>query len=186
MSAHNSKTLFLLGGHDLEMITIRQMLEVAGYVDITASKDFSKLLAYADYHLSWNEAKWKAYDELIRLAIKNGFNITGIELFETDDYKKPQDAELIDHHNEYSHFLCSIEQVAKKLNVQLSRWQRLVAENDKGYIPAMQKAGASQQEIEEIRKADRKAQGVTDEDERLAEKSINLNLRTHKGLTIRC
>ncbi len=53
-------------------------------------------------------------------------------------------------------------QIPELLNIELSRWQQLIAANDCGYIPAMLKMDASNNEIEAIRKADRKAQGVTD------------------------
>ena len=52
----------------------------------------------------------------------------------------------------------------------------LVAANDAGYIPAMQALGATEDEIIEIRRRDRAAQGVTEDDELLAEKSIAENL----------
>ena len=50
---------------------------------------------------------------------------------------------------------------------------QLVAANDSRYIPGMIKLGASREEIDDIRRADRAAQGVSEgDDERLAEESL--------------
>ena len=54
-----------------------------------------------------------------------------------------------------------VEQVAERLGVTRDRWRRLVALNDRGYIPAM--AGAT---------ADRRAQGVTAAQEMAAETDL--------------
>jgi hypothetical protein len=48
----------------------------------------------------------------------------------------------------------------------------LVAANDRGYIPAMLELGATKEEINAIRIADRKAQGVTPEEEAAAEEAL--------------
>jgi len=45
---------------------------------------------------------------------------------------------------------------------------KLIAANDVGYIPAMLEMSATEKEIADIRKADRKAQGVSEADEQQA------------------
>ena len=67
---------------------------------------------------------------------------------------------------------------------------QLVAANDSRYIPGMIKLGASREEIDDIRRADRAAQGVSEgDDERLAEESLKSckgdasNLYVVKSLT---
>jgi len=91
---------------------------------------------------------------------------------------------IIDHHYEEENKPSSIEQIAELFQIELNRWQRLVAANDKGYIPAMKCLCASEIEIKQIREADRKAQGVTEVDEKLAEESIEKNKTEQNGIII--
>jgi hypothetical protein len=70
------------------------------------------------------------------------------------------------------------------LNDQLTRKQELIAANDRGNIPAMIEMGATPDEIDEIRRRNREAQGVTAEDEWLAEASIRDQMRVVKGITV--
>lgn len=167
MSTTLSQKLFLLGGYDLEMLTIRQMLE--------DRKD----CVVIDKHLRWDNAKLSAYhDELQTYAN----NIYGIELQE--DLVPPANYHRIDHHNDLDGLPSAVEQVAEVLGVPLSRDQQLVAANDKGYIPAMQQLAATAEEIDNIRKRDRAAQGITAEEEMLAERSVSENLTRCGTLTI--
>ena len=160
--------LFLLGGYDLEMWTIKQMLE--GRDDCVI----------ADKHLQWDNALLSAYqDELQNYA---DCCIYGIELKE--DIPLPPYYHRIDHHNDLSGNPSSLEQVAEIIGTKLNCFQQLVAANDKGYIPAMQAMGASKEDIDEIRRKDRALQGVSVEDERLAELSISKNLKKYGGVTI--
>ena len=159
---------FLLGGHDLEMLTIRELLEQNQYVQ---EKD------YLDRHLGWG-AKLSDYADSFK---KDKVNVA-IELLE--DTPQPPQYLRIDHHNELNTLPASIEQVAALLNTPLSRHQQLVAANDKGFIPALQDFGASATEIADIRRRDRAAQGVTDEDEHLAELSIQNSKEIVNGITV--
>ena len=84
-----------------------------------------------------------------------------MEDIEIDDEWKDR-YHRIDHHNEYCHLPSSLEQVASVLGVELNRKQRLIAANDVGYIPAMKALMATDEEIAEIRREDRRAQGVTE------------------------
>lgn len=151
------KALFLLGGHDLEMMTIKETLECEG-------------IAYADHGLGWNGALLSSYGEEIAEAERNGQDIYGIELKE--DISLPIGYHRIDHHNDLAANPSSIEQVYELLDITIDRHAELVAANDRGYIPAMRQAGATDEECKAIRREDRKAQGVTENDERLAEQSI--------------
>jgi hypothetical protein len=146
------KRLFLLGGYDLEMRAIREILDREGE-------------RYIDKNLSWG-AKLSDY----RDELKDDYLFIGIELIE--DITPPQNYISIDHHNNLQSNPSSLEQIGNILGVELSRKERLIALNDSGYIPAMVEYGATQREIDEIRKKDRKAQGVTRDDELLAIESI--------------
>ncbi len=159
--------IFLLGGKDLEMEEIKKILK-------------SHNVNFIDNNLSWG-AKLSDYKNELKEVTPDKI-IVGIEL--TNDIKISNKYILIDHHNENSRNNSSIEQIAEMLDIKLNRYQKLVAENDKGYIQAMMKAGASEKEIEIIRKNDRKAQGVTKKDEKLAEKSIKNNKQKMQDVII--
>lgn len=146
------KPIFLLGGHDLEMITIRQLLDRNGQL-------------YHDLCLQWG-APLSAYSRFFH----PDKHYIGIELRE--DTTPPPRYLAIDHHNERATEPSSIEQVAALLGVSLSRYEQMVAANDKGYIPAMEAMGCTPEEIKTIREADRRAQGVTELDEMLARQSL--------------
>jgi len=155
---------FLLGGYDLEMVTIRQLLEEHNYI-------------FHDNHLAWG-ACLSAYKDILN----NEEHFVGIELIE--DIELPANYTGIDHHNENNDRPSAIEQVAELLGIELSRYQQLVAANDRGYITAMKAAGASNQDIEEIRRKDRAAQGVTEMDELLAEYQIGKYFQFEKDIGI--
>ena len=162
--------LFLIGGKDLEMEAILQLLT------------YNQLL-FADHNLAWG-AKLSSYQTLL-----NDYQtFVGIELI--SDIAHPQHYILIDHHNENSHKRSSLEQIIElleknlHLKIEFTRDLQLIAANDKGYVHAMFNMGAKLQEVADIRRRDRKAQGVTPEDELLAEQSIRENLTIEGGITI--
>lgn len=153
--------LFLLGGHDLEMYTIAEMLK-------------ENHLLYKDNSLQWHNACLSQYKKEIQLYGNHpSLLIFGIELQE--DMPLPCNYIRIDHHNTYTSLPSALEQVAELLHLPLNRYQSLVAANDKGYIAGMLAIKATSEEIEQIRYEDRRAQGVTEVDEELAEKAIQEN-----------
>lgn len=166
--------LFLIGGSDLEMATIKRLLTDNG---------FSEGQNIADHHLRWG-AKLSDYQNLFN----DLRTFVGIEL--TQDVDPPPRYINIDHHNENSYKSSSLEQVIEllkndlKLKIEFTRDLQLIAANDKGYITAMLELNATKEEIADIRQRDREAQGVTEEDERLAEESILNHLTVEKGITV--
>ncbi|MGC8866147.1 MAG: hypothetical protein ACP5O2_10565 [Bacteroidales bacterium] len=140
-------TLFLLGGYDLEMLTIRRLLKRKGY-------------NFVDKKLSWG-AKLSAYKE----SFDTLHHYIGIELI--DDITPPARYTSIDHHNNDYEKPSALEQVAALVGHSLTRYEQLVAANDKGYIPAMQALGASKEEILRIRRKDRAAQGISLKEEKI-------------------
>lgn len=157
MKPDKTHTIFLLGGYDLEMLEIKKLL-------------LAEKFKVIDIKLSWKNAWLSKYARFFNKTKR----FVGIELRE--DIKPPLHYQLIDHHNENSHMPSAIEQVADLIGVKLTREQQLIAANDKGYIPAMKSLGATDDEIADIRRRDRAAQGVTEEDERSADESIKNNL----------
>ncbi len=166
------KKVFLLGGHDLEMMTIKSIVE--------RRKDCLVL----DKELRWDNAMLSAYQEEIERYQEA--ELYAVELME--DLELTEDAikqfHKIDHHNDMSGLPSSLEQVASILDIELNRFQKLVAANDSGYIPAMKVLQATDDEVMEIRRQDRAAQGVTEEDEQLAEESIASQLQKSNQLWI--
>ena len=153
----NKKIIFFLGGYDLEMITIKELLE-------------QNDIKFIDKNLSWGTKLSNYQDELENY---NGYTIYGIEL--ELDIEVPNNYIEIDHHNKNSHKNSSLEQVAQIINIALNRFQKLVSANDSAYIKGMKKLCATKEEIENIRAKDRKAQGITEKDEDLAIKSLETN-----------
>jgi len=168
MTTNRNQTVFLLGGYDLEMITIKQMLE--GREDCVV----------IDKYLRWDNAKLSKYQQELKSLPEH--TIYGIELQE--DIVPPTNYHRIDHHNDWDSKPSVLEQVAQILDVELNRYQKLVAANDKGYISAMQQLSATEEEIADIRKRDRAAQGVTEQEEKLAELSLAQHLCKYGGLFV--
>lgn len=166
--------IFLLGGYDLEMIAIKTLL-------ITLAEESDSTFTIEDKNLAWG-AKLSEYTAIIENADVYQ-KIYGIELINDLQITLPPNYVDIDHHNEKSELPSSIEQIAELFNVKLNRKQQLVALNDKGYIPAMLEFGATDEEINAIRKADRKAQGVTIEQEQQAEIDVG-NAKEESGVLI--
>lgn len=153
-----NKRVFLLGGKDLEMREIKNLLS-------------SKNEIYENKNLSWG-AKLSFYkDELEKYKNDESITIYGIEL--EKDIEISNDYIEIDHHGKNDDKPSSLEQIAEILNIDLTKEQKLIAANDSRYICGMKNLCAIQDKIENIRKLDRKIQGVTQEDEELAKESIN-------------
>jgi hypothetical protein len=159
---HTSRDyLFFLGGHDAEMVAIKEILIIHN-------------IQFYDNFLTWG-AKLSAYKKELKF-IQTGQVPVFVEL--TLDIKPPDGSIIIDHHNENSgkNTKTSLEQTAELLKIQLTRRQFLISANDRGYIEEMKQSGAANEEIEEIRKFDRVCQGVTEDDELNAEISIKNNM----------
>lgn len=155
----NKKKIFLLGGYDLEMLEIKKILN-------------ENNIQYEDEKLSWENAKISAYNQKLEKYIMDNVVIYGIEL--EADIKLPEKYMEIDHHGKNDDKPSSLEQIAKILNIELSREQKLIAANDGRYISGMKNLCATKKEIDDIRKRDREAQGITEEDELLAKKSFEI------------
>lgn len=96
----------------------------------------------------------------------------------------------IDHHryagDDRSNPKSSLEQVADLLGIELTRHQILVAENDKGWIPGMERVGASPDEIKIVRAQDRLSQGVNPEQEAQAVRDLEGAEWKNRKVLIRC
>lgn len=161
--------LWISPNNDLEAKAIVELLQ----------KNNENLLVTAQ---QWG-ASWENLEEEIKTKIKEAKDkqeaIYGIELqgdldgvINIDHHKYGDD----DRRNPKS----SIEQVADILGVELSLDEKFISENDKGYIPAMEKLGKElgigeedlQEIIANIRMRDRAMQGITPEQEAQSEEAI--------------
>jgi hypothetical protein len=154
----NSETpyTFFLGGHDLEMVTIRELLA-------------SKGIPYFDRQLSWG-AKVSDYRTDIEASISGNKIPVLVEL--TLDLQFAESVIVIDHHNQGAgeKVPTSLEQVFQLLQCPSMQWTRhfdLVAANDRSHIQGMLELNppATLHELRRIRALDRKSQGITAEEE---------------------
>ncbi len=155
---------FFLGGRDLEMATIHELLLASGI----APEDLH------DGQLPWG-AKVSAYREQIERALAAGRTPVLVEL--EDDLGLGDGAIHIDHHGPRGGGSAptSLHQIFALLQLPADRWTawfERVAANDRGWIPELRALGLTDQEIASIRAADRKAQGITADDETGAEQAI--------------
>lgn len=157
-----SRYVFFLGGYDAEMVEIRDIL-------------LSRNAQFFDKRLQWGASVSAYKDDIANLSPDAIPVLIELKL----DHPTPTNSIIIDHHDEKAGKCqkTSIEQVAELLGIELTRKQKLISANDRGHIRAMKELCATDEEIIDIRTMDRKAQGVTDKDERFAEESIKTNLK---------
>lgn len=155
--------VFFLGGRDLEMATIRDLLQ-----EVIPGRFYDKALTWG--------ATASAYREEIIATLACGLMPVLVELI--DDLGLPSARiVIVDHHGERAgeHRPTSLHQVFALLGLPGKRWTRwfeLVAANDRGYIPALMEIGATREEIFNVRAADRAAQGITPEEEAAGERAV--------------
>jgi hypothetical protein len=151
---------FFLGGCDLEMVAIAQLLRAQNNTVVH------------DRSLEWG-VKASEYTTEIDACLKAGHRAVLVEL-EVDLNLSEAIAAgrviLIDHHRLRSGraIPTSLEQIFRLLKCPQSGWTRefqLIAANDRGHVSHMHSIGATTEELTEIRKRDREAQGITPEQE---------------------
>lgn len=165
--------IYFLGGKDVEMKVIEKRLKRSN------KKYFNKELAWG--------AKIQDYSEQISEVLRNGDNPIAIELAGAETIAGVVD---IDHHNDKFGRPASLLQVMDRLGAKTSLFDELIAANDSGFIPAMEKvieryrygieesAGREifeqlkEKWIKVIRKMDRKEQGIKPEQEKQAEEAV--------------
>lgn len=157
MPEEKQHRIFLLGGRDLEMITIRDLLIEHGYKDGRIEPDAP--LLYFDRDLEWG-AQWSAYSDIVNNARYAEYTIYGIELGVDMDLRGK--CRLVDHHNCKAFKRTSLLQVAELLGIKkdkLTERQKLVSANDWGHRAGLREAGATEAEIRSIRIEDLTKQG---------------------------
>lgn len=187
--------VYFLGGRDLEMETIAGLLREQGFSEVAempAGVPVAQLFPedarlFFNFHLAWG-ARASAYETAIHACLAQQKRPVLVEL--SDDLQLGERELLIDHHGALAGAdqPTALHQVFQRLGLPASQWTRhfeLVAANDRGYIPAMQAAGATQEEIRRIRAADRQSQGITTAEEMVAQDALaHLKLKADGRLTV--
>ena len=167
---NNDKILVVTPTNDGEAVQIAKILK---------EKNIKTLITKQGWGASWNELEPEIKKEIEEYKNK-GYKIFGVEL----QGQAPEGAVNIDHHiydgDDRSNEKSSLEQVAELIGYKLSLFEEFIAANDKGFIPAMislaktKNLSKEQTEklIEKVRLQDRAAQGITPEQEEIAEKAI--------------
>lgn len=150
--------------HGAEVLVTRQPWG-ASWVEMEGSSGLEPEIAQAI--LDWQEANPDGLVFGIELRGSNPFGAINID---HHSYRLP--GGVVD---DRSNPKASLEQVADMFKVQLTSYQRLVAANDCGYIPGMERelqdqgidpqSARGQGLIKLVRQADRCAQGITPDDE---------------------
>ena len=167
---NNNKILIVTPINDGEAVQISKILK---------SKNIKTLITKQGWGASWDGLEPEIKKQIEEYKNK-GYKVFGVEL----QGAAPEGAENIDHHrydgDDRTNELSSLEQVADLIGHELTLYEQFVAANDKGFIPAMYELAKTknlskketQKLIEKVRLQDRAAQGITPEQERIAEKAI--------------
>lgn len=147
--------VFLLGGRDLEMQTIRELLRQHAQV-------------FIDKDLAWGTTVAAYADELTMLLAQSSPQVTpvlvelgGIEELTPDVRER---CVIIDHHNQLAGVRpSSLRQVFERLQRPEAEWShryQLVAANDEAWIPGLLEAGATTDEVRTLRAEERRVLGI--------------------------
>lgn len=170
-----SRFEFFLGGADLEMQTISELLREHAQV-------------VHDLQLPWTRATTAQYAREIHDAAQRG-NVPVLVELRDPDRLAPGSTIVIDHHGDAAGHdrPTSLEQIFSLLSLPIEHWSRrlaLVAANDRGHVSAMLELRATPEELRRIRAADRAAQQITEADEAAAEVAVAARERPRERLAL--
>ncbi len=172
------ESFFIIPANDGEAVEIRKILRTNGVDHVVTRQPWGATWAGLE------PAVIEKIQEV--LSVNPSIVMYGVELGGPARFG----AINIDHHiyrdEDRSNEKSSIEQVAALLGIKLTRYQILVAANDKGWIPELKAMGASENEIKIIRAQDRLSQGVTPDQEAQAVVDINAAEVQGSKWLIRC
>lgn len=153
--------------------------EATQIAKILKEKNIKTLITSQGWGASWDGLEPEVKEKIKEYKNK-GYKIFGVEL----QGQAPEGAVNIDHHiydgDDRSNEKSSLEQVAELIDHELTLYEQFVSANDKGFIPKMIELAKTrnlskeetQKLIEKVRLQDRAAQGITPEQEEIAEKAI--------------
>lgn len=144
------KLRFFLGGRDLEMCAIAELVRAT-----------LGPAAVVDRSLSWG-ARACAYATEIAAAIAQRLVPVLVEL--ENDLPVRGRTIVVDHHGPAAGGPSALAQCFALLRLPAGRWTRrlaLIDANDVGHVAAMRRLGATAEEMTAVRAEDRRAQGIT-------------------------
>jgi hypothetical protein len=147
------KNFFVLGGNDAEMVRIKEILDAQGIGSVQPSK-------------FWGPKSFGP-EQIGAEGMKPGTRVVFVEASPSPEFPAVRASVVIDHHGDNAGLPASILQVLDLLHVEPTRWDLVIAANDSGWFPGLQKLGATSEEM-----ADRSAQGITPEHEAEAERAL--------------
>ncbi|MCP4738267.1 MAG: hypothetical protein GY873_29165 [Bosea sp.] len=162
---------FFLGGHDLEMVTIRDLLR-------------EQSQQVVDHGFRWG-AKASAYGREIAQTHDDGQVPVLVE--PEPDIPLPAGTVLVDHHGTRAGEPSALLQVFRLLGLPDGDWSRrfqLVSANDTGHAVGLRAAGTNDAEIRSIRAEDRRAQGITPEQDRAGLTALSQAARWPGGVLV--
>ena len=167
---NNNQIVVVTPVNDGEAVQIKNILK---------NKNIKTLITKQSWGASWSGLEPEIKKEIEEYKNK-GYQIYGVEL----QGSAPEGTVNIDHHrydgDDRSNEKSSLEQVSELIGYKLSLFEEFVSANDKGFIPAMlalaKNKNLNKKEteklIEKVRLQDRAAQGITPEQEDIAEEAI--------------
>lgn len=166
----NNQILIVTPINDGESVQIEKVLK---------ENNIKTLITKQGWGASWSSLEPEVKEKIESYKNKN-YRIFGVEL----QGGAPEGAVNIDHHcyddDDRTNKLSSLEQVAELVGHKLSLFEEFISANDKGFIPKMielaktKNLSKEQTEklIQKVRLQDRAAQGITPEQEKIAEEAI--------------
>jgi hypothetical protein len=154
------KNFFVLGGNDAEMVRIKEILDAQGIGSVQPNK-------------FWGPKSFRPDQIGIETMAPSASNrIVFVECAPAPEFPVVKAHVVIDHHGDNAGLPASILQVLDLLHMEPTRWDLVVAANDSGWFPGLQKLGATVEEMAVVRLADRSAQGITSEHEAEAKRAL--------------
>ncbi|SNY91599.1 hypothetical protein SAMN04515647_1828 [Cohaesibacter sp. ES.047] len=137
--------------------------------------------------LPWGASASHYLDEINAVLVSGDIPVTVELRDDLNQYQLPGYGHIIwvDHHNDRSghNQETALEQIFTLLKWPEEAWTRrlaLVAANDKAHIKGMVELDATEEELNQIRCEDRRAQGVTEADEKQAKQDLrNANIASN-------
>ena len=167
---NNNQILVVTPVNDGDAVQIEKILK---------EKNIKTLITKQGWGASWANLEPEIKEKIKEYKNKN-YQIYGVEL----QGSAPEGMINIDHHrydgDDRTNELSSLEQVADLIGHELTLYEQFVAENDKGFIPKMLELAKTknlskeqtEELIQKVRLQDRAAQGISPEQEKIAEKAI--------------
>ena len=153
------KNFFVLGGNDAEMVRIKEILD-------------AQRICWVQPIKFWGPKSFGP-EQIGSEGMTPGTRVVFVEAAPSPEFPATRATVVIDHHGDNAGLPASILQVLDLLHLEPTRWDLVIAANDSGWFPGLQKLGATAEEMAAVRLADRSAQSITPEHETEAERALS-------------